>query len=398
MKRVVVLVALMAVVLAALSGTQFRYLYQKDGKYRLLTTVHEDVYYNRVFSYHAEILDRITYEVTDAKDGSGYLNAVFATYEKAGTGGQAYEYSEDYPSEFWRDARGQMTIDPKYFMPVVRNVPVFPDRDLKIGETWSAPAEEVHDFKRDFGIQEPFRVPFACAYTYVGPAKVEGKDVEVVKASYSLYYEPKKPASYKTRYPLSLRAYSEQTINFDPSIGQPYTYGERFKFIFELSDGNTIEFRGSSEGRVLEAPPMDKDQLAKDVKGDLDKAGVGADVRKDDLGVTISMDNILFEPNSAILRDSEKAKLDKIAEILKKYPDRDILVTGHTAAVDSEVERQALSEQRAQAVADYLIKVGARTKEHVLVKGMGSTQPIADNATEEGRKKNRRVEITILEN
>jgi outer membrane protein OmpA-like peptidoglycan-associated protein len=57
-----------------------------------------------------------------------------------------------------------------------------------------------------------------------------------------------------------------------------------------------------------------------------------------------------------------------------------------------------LSQERAGAVAGYFINNNVRNREHIMVRGWGSSKPIADNNTEEGKQKNRRVEITILEN
>ena len=101
-------------------------------------------------------------------------------------------------------------------------------------------------------------------------------------------------------------------------------------------------------------------------------------------------------PDSAILMESEKVKLEKIAEILKGFPN-DLLITGHCAERGTEKNRQIISEERATAVADYLLHQNVRTKDRIFTKGLGSREPVAPNTTEEGRKKNRRVEIIILE-
>ena len=89
--------------------------------------------------------------------------------------------------------------------------------------------------------------------------------------------------------------------------------------------------------------------------------------------------------------------MKKIAQILNAYPDNDLLVTGHTALRGTKESRQKLSEERAQAVANYLIRNKVRDKYHVFAKGLGAEVPIADNKTEAGRAKNRRVEITIMD-
>jgi outer membrane protein OmpA-like peptidoglycan-associated protein len=117
-----------------------------------------------------------------------------------------------------------------------------------------------------------------------------------------------------------------------------------------------------------------------------------------DEGITISLENVQFQAESAELLPPEREKLAKIAGILRRYPDRDILVGGHTALAGTEAGRLQLSQDRAAAVADYLIAVGVRKPERMVVRGYGAEKPLGDNRTEEGRRRNRRVEITILEN
>ncbi len=101
---------------------------------------------------------------------------------------------------------------------------------------------------------------------------------------------------------------------------------------------------------------------------------------------------------SATLKPAELAKVARIAELLKRYPDRDILVAGHAAAAGYAGGRKALSEQRAKAVAERIVDLTGRSGETVRAIGYGDAKPIADNSTEAGRARNRRVEITILEN
>jgi len=99
-----------------------------------------------------------------------------------------------------------------------------------------------------------------------------------------------------------------------------------------------------------------------------------------------------------VMLPGEREKLEKIAEILKRYPNRDILVSGHTALAGTSEGRMNLSIERAKAVTDFLLSRKVRTADRIVVRGFGAEKPIADNKTEEGMRKNRRVEITILEN
>jgi outer membrane protein OmpA-like peptidoglycan-associated protein len=111
------------------------------------------------------------------------------------------------------------------------------------------------------------------------------------------------------------------------------------------------------------------------------------------------MDTIQFHSDTAIMLPGEEAKLAQIAEILRRYNDRDIMVAGHTALAGGTAEtRMSLSLERASTVAEYFIANHVRSADRIVVRGFGGDRPIATNATEAGRAQNRRVEITILEN
>ena len=149
---------------------RFLFSYTAGDKYRFLSTVQEDVYVNRTLSHQAEILNRIAVTITSVTNGVGHHEAVFQTSERSvGLGsGRTFQWSQEYNSVFDRDQFGTYTIGPAYYMPVVRNVPLFPDRDIQVGESWTAAGEEVHDFSTSFGIKEPYHIPFNAIYTYLG--------------------------------------------------------------------------------------------------------------------------------------------------------------------------------------------------------------------------------------
>ena len=139
--------------------------------------------------------------------------------------------------------------------------------------------------------------------------------------------------------------------------------------------------------------------MVEEIEKDIRELGIpDTEVRKDELGVTLTLENIQFPPDSAVLVTAEREKLDRIGEILKKYPDRDILITGHTALAGTAEGRRKLSEERASAVGSYLLQNDVRPRDRMIYRGRGAEVPAADNSTEEGKRKNRRVEITIMEN
>ena len=120
------------------------------------------------------------------------------------------------------------------------------------------------------------------------------------------------------------------------------------------------------------------------------------DVLDTEKGIRITID-LKFKADSAELLDSEKVRLDKIASILKKTaPDSHYLIEGHTASTGNPAGEQRLSEERAKSVAEALSLRGI-SEQQFICSGKGSSVPVDDNATAQGRAKNRRVEITILQ-
>ncbi len=380
---------------------QLEYVYEEGEQYRVLSTVEQDVWINGIYSHYATILNRISISVPRVEDGRGYHVARFVTSEEAvgGVGAnEGFTWGEEYESEFWRDVLGYYEIEPKYYMPVVRDVPVFPDRALAPGDTWSADGHEVHDFRRVFGIPEPYEFPIPVTYEFVDVVERDGREYALIDVSYNVFYRPDRSYPGAT-YPVRISGYSDQRIYWDLRAGRPHEYEEEWGFVFLFSSGDEVVYEGTAGARVVEASRMDRTRVAEEVRRDLDELGFeDQDVVEDERGVTIRLDNILFPPDSPLLRESEKQKLSAIAAILNRYPDRDILVGGHTALAGTPEGRQQLSEQRAAAVANYLLELGVRERDQMILRGFGATEPVADNATDEGRRRNRRVEITILEN
>ena len=399
MRKVTVLIGLLCIVSVSCPAEQFRFQYREGEKYRILSQVKEDVFINSTYSHTAEILNKIAISVTKTKDERGWLEATFITSERSAGGGSVYEWGEEYHSEFWRGPFGKYDIAAKFFMPVVRNVPTFPDRDIQVGETWVAEGHEVHDFRKNFNVPDPFSFPIQVNYQYLGKTKRGNREYDRIAINYSVFYRSSRKYPGLGLYPVRLSGISRQELLWDNKAGRPFSYSEEFDFIFTLSSGAEVEYVGEAEAEVIEAENLNKKLEAENIKEKLDKEGYGdTEVREDDEGVTISIENIQFLPDSAVLLNSEKKKLSAIADILKDYPNRDLLITGHTALAGTEAGRQLLSEQRARAVADFLLSQGVKEEQEMVIRGMAAREPVADNSTEQGRRRNRRVEITILEN
>ncbi|ATI78946.1 MULTISPECIES: OmpA family protein [Sphingobium] len=124
-------------------------------------------------------------------------------------------------------------------------------------------------------------------------------------------------------------------------------------------------------------------------------AGSGVDVIRQGDDLLLRMPSgITFAFNDASVQPQFRPTLDEVSSILSQYPKTYIDVYGHTDSDGSDAYNQTLSERRAQSVAGYLTSHGVQSA-RIATRGFGETQPIASNATEEGKAANRRVEIKI---
>ncbi len=114
------------------------------------------------------------------------------------------------------------------------------------------------------------------------------------------------------------------------------------------------------------------------------------------VGKKVVLNNILFQTGKSVLTTSSYAELNHLLELMKDNPNMKIEISGHTDITGSAAINLKLSGERARAVVDYLVKKGV-DRARLEYRGYGSSQPIATNATSEGRAKNRRVEFKILE-
>jgi outer membrane protein OmpA-like peptidoglycan-associated protein len=112
--------------------------------------------------------------------------------------------------------------------------------------------------------------------------------------------------------------------------------------------------------------------------------------------VVLVIDNLTFAFDSDVLSEHDKNLLDELAAKLKaQAPDATIAMAGFTDSIGTEAYNQKLSERRAVAVANYLVAAGVPQASIVGVVGEGESNPVADNATAEGRAMNRRTEVVI---
>ena len=124
----------------------------------------------------------------------------------------------------------------------------------------------------------------------------------------------------------------------------------------------------------------------------------GAEVSRVGEGIAVTFDSgILFPYDSAELTPEARSNLRKLADSLQAETRTNVMIVGHTDSEGSDPYNQRLSERRGRSALDHLSNLGV-TSSRLTSRGRGEAEPIASNGTDEGRRKNRRVEVAIYAN
>jgi len=136
------------------------------------------------------------------------------------------------------------------------------------------------------------------------------------------------------------------------------------------------------------------DRQESDLHASLSQKDFATIERQENHLVVTFRSDVLFDVNSTLLKPGTSVEIVQLAQILKRYPETQVKICGHTDSSGSERYNQGLSERRAVAVRQVLVESGIHA-ERVSVEGLGESMPIASNATETGRQMNRRVTILL---
>ncbi|WP_352336624.1 OmpA family protein [Psychrobacter sp. 16-MNA-CIBAN-0192] len=147
-----------------------------------------------------------------------------------------------------------------------------------------------------------------------------------------------------------------------------------------------------AEGPLNEQSEIDNSLTASQAAMD----NLGENPSPRDVARALSLQVVNFAVDEAVIPDENKRLLDRAVDLMKQVPDMKLMVIGHTDKTADAAYNMKLSQERAQAMKDYMVSQGA-DPEKLITKGMGETDPIADNSTEQGRFRNRRIEFTVYD-
>ncbi len=300
--------------------------------------------------------------------------------------------------DFSVDTMGSFSIENECGYPSFRNFPQLPVKKLSPGDSWTGTSY------RCVNPSENGRytlIPMVVSYKCIGMDVWKNMDVMVVSASWATRYTPAMNLENKNSIfdsSLSRAAGSHNaTLYISCDSGKMVLCRDTIDEMYTYFDGNSVSYKGTINLFMDYASSVDRKAVVSSIRDNgMDKKIDGVSVKDSDSGLVLTISNLQFEPDSAVLLSGEKNRLDMIAQVLSRLPNSVFLVTGHAASTGNPVGEQQVSEERAKSIVEALIKRGIPS-ENLVCSGAGSSKPVASNETPEGKAANRRVEITILE-
>jgi outer membrane protein OmpA-like peptidoglycan-associated protein len=343
------------------------------------------------------------------------------------------------PVSFTLGRDGSVTLEEDRGYPSLRGFPAFPAEAVRPGSKWVAQGSRAAD---PLNTGFPVEVPLTAEYEYQGTELYRDIPVHRISAKYALRYRA--PSSRDGRFS-SLQGTHRVDILLKTADGLPLLIRDILDETFSWPDGSTVRFKGftltfsegvmpvnrntmiasigkalglkesgSTGGGVGQSAPAPGKGAAPEPAARVPDRGSGGSALEEKLhagngegkdiellsvpeGIRLVVKDIRFIPDSDEFLPEERPRLDIIADALKLAgPQQTFLVEGHTASLGKASGEMELSIRRAKRMVDELARRGI-SENRFIYKGWGGTKPAGDNSSEEGRRLNRRVEITILE-
>lgn len=504
------LIILFSLLISTAVFAQTRITYNGSGNYTLRERTDLRQYNNG--KYIGLVTREVTSYITPVSFENGYLyeGSFFLNQDlmhKAQTIG--FGIRDSIPSSFRINNDGKLTMIEDHGYPSFRSFPSFPEKAIKLGDSWQGKAERAVD-PLNKGIVT--KMPIYVQYKYIGDEYFHNEPVYLLSAQWATRYGNGAQTSYidwggDKSLEKAIGSH-KATIYVSKITGNSLVVRDTVDETFYYTDGNVIQFKGTialfteyppatdrsklipalkrlcelsdSEAETLENTPdtntliamlnapesesieenasqseltgttlpdtdlsenitpdknlaMENGPTKEDanpewepIKSDLNNGDKVSDIEKKraeltqkvvafaennkkeatnktkiaidttPAGIRLSIQDLQFKANSSELLPGETSRLDQIADLLKTVPEAQLLVEGHTASTGNPKGEMELSIERSQSIASELTKRGVSAGRFIC-KGFGGTKPIADNSTSQGKARNRRVEITILD-
>jgi len=246
-----------------------------------------------------------------------------------------------------------------------------------------------------------FHIPATSEYAYYSRGAT-AETMDIYRAKMPFFNSPNpvvvvkgKLLDSKTGQPIGAKIIYERLPD-GKEMGVAQSNPQTGEYEITLPGGSQYGVRAEAEGHISSNQSLDLRKFKNDgatAQPDMTLAPI--EVARVEPSATITLNNIFFDFDKAALKPESFPELNRLVDLLKQQGSIEVEIAGHADASGPEAYNMTLSKFRADKVAGYLIEKGI-TKERVKVTYFGETKPAFSNDTIENRKKNRRVEFTIL--
>lgn len=213
----------------------------------------------------------------------------------------------------------------------------------------------------------------------------------------TLIYAQGNIINHSTKEPVTA-SISYQSLPYGNIVGM--LKGSSFRFpLFENERYEiTVEANGFAPAKYMIDPANAQNRIVtQDVELGMPSTAAKAAETAHTVGKVMNLDNLIFQLGKAKIEPASFQELDQVVSMLHSYPKMVIQLEGHTDVKGDPKQNLKLSQERVDAVKEYLVSKGVSNKK-VKTKAFGGTQPLSRADTEEAHKMNRRVQVRILEN
>ncbi|MBW5381938.1 OmpA family protein [Brachyspira pilosicoli] len=315
---------------------------------------------------------------------------IFRLYD----GNSVFHLEEEYSSDFIIHTNGKFEVPYNYFMPNVRHIPTFPDKEISLTHSWNSEAMEIVKVNNAPNLA----MALSADYLFANIETNENNEpLAVIQYHIMTDKDLLQAGLSRNGYPERIYGFNYGTFLWDMNKNIPVSQTERYQILFGYGKNLSylsLQYKMNiiSTYKIYSTITEEENEINRKKLEDNLNDDVVVDTVPE--GLVIRLGEILFDTDSYTLKEDAKDTVDNIINAIKQtYPDREIIVEGHTDNTGEANYNQALSEKRAKTVADYILPKLEHDK--LSYRGFGDKEPIASNDNPDGRQKNRRVDIII---
>ncbi len=304
---------------------------------------------------------------------------------------------EEYTTDFIIHTNGKYEVPSHYFMPNVRHIPTFLGSEVKVSDTWNSESLEIIKVNNAPNIVMSLLVNYSFVGVVTNSLGVSNAiiqyttitDKDLVQAG----------LTKQTSYPERIYGFNYGTLLWDMEKNIPTAQEEKYQILFGYGKSlaySSLQYKMNilSSYKIYDNISKEEEEKNKVLLANELSSENNITIETVDEGIVLRLGEILFDTDSYQLKSDSKDTIDTIIESIKKiYPDRELIIKGHTDNTGSSEYNQKLSQSRAKTVADYILPQLNHDKVSYI--GLGDKEPIDSNSTSLGRQRNRRVDIII---